>query len=71
MLAETALAATECTQLRTGSEQNMTADLIDGFACALHHMKRVVHDRGVLKVRVVAHGVPEGLEHVHREQLDV
>jgi hypothetical protein len=71
MLAETALAATECTQLRTGAEKNLTTDLIDSFTCALHDVKWIVHDCDVLEVRVVAHGVPEGFEHVHREQLDI
>ena len=30
-----------------------------------------MHDGCVRQVRVVAHGVPERVEHVHREQLDV
>lgn len=58
------LTAAEYTQFRTGSKQDAPTDFIDGLACALHNVKRIMHDGHMLQIRVVPHSIPEGLEHL-------
>src|SRR5262249_37103414 len=63
-------AAANGAKLGAGTEEDLTAELIEAGVGELDDMEWVVNDRSVLEADRVVDGVPEGLMHVHREQLN-